>query len=162
MKKEYQLVDVCKLLFAFCIVALHTGVCVDVTNFFQWQVTHLVFRLGVPYFFMASGFFLSRKILSLKTKEEKKNAVIKYTKHLVPPLVLWTSVGLVYLAATDFHHGKSVLFVAADIVRHALFYPVNAMWFCFACIIAAWLLYFFESRKKMILGTILAGGGMSV
>lgn len=81
--KNYAVIDILKLLFAFGIVALHSGF---LLNYHYGYYFHtVIFRLGVPFFFMASGYFLSSKIKSSKTK---KQVCFLYIKKLIVPYIL--------------------------------------------------------------------------
>ena len=58
-RKENHTIDFLKLFFALCIVGIHT----DLVKIFpsehtQWYVMQVVFRMGVPFFFVVSGYFL--------------------------------------------------------------------------------------------------------
>ena len=61
-----NIIDTLKLFFALCIVCIHTGILNGFSNPVNWYITHLVFRLGVPFFFVTSGMFLGRKLCDRK------------------------------------------------------------------------------------------------
>lgn len=59
MEKETNAVDLLKLLFAICVVGIHTQVLDQFSERTNWYITHLLFRLAVP-------FFLLRAVISLE------------------------------------------------------------------------------------------------
>ena len=61
-KTEFIAVDFFRLLFAIGIVALHLAPMQDINETLNYFVVHVLTRLGVPFFFLVSGFFLQKKI----------------------------------------------------------------------------------------------------
>ena len=57
--KNNALVDIAKIIFAFGIVALHTGFLLNTS--YGFYVHTIIFRLGVPFFFLTSGYYLAKK-----------------------------------------------------------------------------------------------------
>lgn len=58
----YHHVDRFKIVAALMVVAIHTGPLSTYSKEADFLLTHIVFRLAVPFFFMASGFFLFKKL----------------------------------------------------------------------------------------------------
>lgn len=138
-------VDLIKFLLAFAIVGIHT----DVLNVFpdktEWCIMHLIFRLGVPFFYVVSGFFLASKI---KGKEEDKVVLHSYRMKLLIPFSFWTAIGVggyfVEMIAVENISLGGLLF---RIIRVVVFYPPLAMWFVAACIISSIILQFVLYKK---------------
>ncbi len=63
MKKNYGYIDIAKLLFAILIVMLHTNI-LEVNNIYVRIFQHGFCQIGVPFFFVAAGFFFGSKIKS--------------------------------------------------------------------------------------------------
>ena len=61
-KTEFIAVDFFCFLFAIGIVALHLAPMQDINETLNYFVVHVLTRLGVPFFFLVSGFFLQKKI----------------------------------------------------------------------------------------------------
>lgn len=159
--KEIPLIDILKFFFALCIVALHTGICDIFPESVGWYIEHCIFRLAVPYYFVATGYFLGKKLNKCNSTDEAKLCVKNYSKRLMYPLLLWGTFGLIKNAAENIYNGKSIAYILLDVGRHIVFYPLNAMWFCLACIVAAWLIYYFVVRRKNIkIAVLLSGGGV--
>ena len=65
-KKSFAYVDLLKLVFAILIFLLHALIIDE-----SWLFTKVVVRIGVPFFFVASGFFWHNKIQSNREKSWK-------------------------------------------------------------------------------------------
>ena len=77
--KEYTGIDLFRLAAAFLMVAIHTSPLADVSQTGDFILTRVLARVGVPFFFMTSGFFLiSRDVCHMKRfwDFEKKALVI--------------------------------------------------------------------------------------
>lgn len=77
--KEYTGIDLFRLAAAFLMVAIHTSPLADVSETGDFILTRVLARVGVPFFFMTSGFFLiSRDVCHMKRlwDFEKKTSVI--------------------------------------------------------------------------------------
>ncbi len=76
-KQRNQTIDVLKLLFSICIIGIHLHLFQD-TNFFLFRVlTQGLFRLGVPFYFITSGYYFSGK---LEDKNKAKTYIIRLLK----------------------------------------------------------------------------------
>lgn len=151
-RKTENCIDLVKLFFALCIVAIHTNLLQQFSDNVNWYVTHLVFRLGVPFFFVVSGFFFGKKFLY---RQDKLDQCKKYCHRLLPGFTFFGLIGLVVYTAR--------LIISSDqmwllkVVRHAIFYPPGAMWYVAASMLAVMLIGLLWKRKIALL--ILAGGG---
>ena len=152
--KTYSGVDVFKFFFAICIVALHTSAFDFLPETTYYFVVRLVFRCAVPYFFVASGFFLGKKLFSAQ-KEDYADIIRSYCTRLLRPLVFFEIISLVYNAIRYACLGvtlKNNLFLLAQSV---VFYPFGALWYVQACIVGALLLYPFLKKDKLCLAIII-------
>ena len=142
--KQATTIDLLKFLFSICIVGIHTKVLIETTDAVQWYVTHLLFRLGVPFFFCVSGYFLGCKLW----KNANCDEIFKsYRRRLIPPLLLWGGVGLIFYAIELYARKVHFVGIVLRLVRMAIFYPQGAMWYVGACIIAAYLVQIFWKSK---------------
>ena len=62
--KQYPAIDAMRLLMAFCVVGIHAAPFENISPSLNFWVTDWLFRIAVPFFFIASGFFLFRKMQS--------------------------------------------------------------------------------------------------
>lgn len=60
-KRNYNFIDILKFFFMLCVIALHCHIEL-VFGRAGWYVLHCIFRLAVPFFFVASGFFFMSKL----------------------------------------------------------------------------------------------------
>lgn len=156
MKKNYALIDIFKFIFAIGIVALHTGVFSSYNNIFSYSVLHCFIRLGVPFFFTVSGFFVGIKLFN---SNNKKDVIIKYIKRLLVPLIFWILINLPFQIYKFYILGDSFSNIILKLIRNLLFYPWGAMWFVLALIVALIIIMPFYKKNKIknvvIIGAIL-------
>lgn len=86
-KQEYINIDIFKYLFALLILSLHLSPFVQVNATLNYMFNQIFTRIGVPFFFIASGFFLETKI-------NNYNNITKYIKRL---MILYIFYTLIYL-----------------------------------------------------------------
>ena len=147
-------VDFFKFFFAVCIVALHAKALHFLPETTDYMITRLVFRLAVPYFFIASGFFLGKKLFALK-KEEYADVIRAYCLRLLKPLVFFEIISLLYNAVRYITLGLSLKNNLFLLGQSVVFYPFGALWYVQACIIGVLLLYPFLKRNKLNLAIII-------
>ena len=158
--RQYAALDACKLFFAVCVVAIHTYATNVLPEPVDFWITQSVFRLAVPFFFVASGFMLGKKLHGEGRNLE--STLTQYIKKLLPPL-LWvgTANGLLELLLQHLRNGTDIRSAATQFAKHFFFYPYGAMWYVQASIIGALLLYPFLKRKKLnralVVGALLYG-----
>lgn len=152
--------DVLKLFFAMCVVAIHTYLAEALPEPAPFWITQSLLRLAVPFFFTASGFLLGKK---LHEQDQRPSEVIGcYIKKWLP-LMLFVELinGLPELLVAYFQKGTEPLELLASFAHHLLCYPYGAMWFVQACSIGAILLYPFLKKKKwnlaLCVGALLYG-----
>ena len=97
----------------------------------QWGITHLVFRLGVPFFFISSAYYLGRNT------QKGKTTFHTYRIKMLTPFVFWGLVGLAFLAIDENISGSSLSKIVLKLIRSAVFYPPGAMWFLGACMFSS-------------------------
>lgn len=127
----YSLIDVCKFVFACCIPLLHIPFGNSpVINFLRQYLS----RLGVPFFFCAAGFFLSKK---LHSRADNHAVLRQYIKRIGSLLLIWT---IVYFPVNFLHDFKSVGNIRDAVllyVQEFLFCAPSYLWYLTALIIAA-------------------------
>lgn len=148
-----KLVDALKFIFALFVVTIHCDSLAGVNADVKYYVTQSVLRLAVPFFFVASGFFLGRKINQnfVAIDSTYKN----YIKRLLIPLAFFTLVNIVLESIKMFPYASGPM-IFREILKHVLFYPWGALWFVQACIIGALLLYPFVKREKIHLAIFVS------
>lgn len=92
VKKQAAVVDIFKFLFSICILAFHTKIVHNFPVKLQWYIIHLIFRLGVPFFFCTSGYFLGCKLWSDTNSDD---VFEKYIRKMILPFLVWGGIGLI-------------------------------------------------------------------
>lgn len=147
-----------KLFFAFCVVAIHTQLLKDFSESINWYITHLIFRLAVPFFFVASGYFYANKFLPTSEDKTKRMEVCKsFITKLLPPFIVFSSIGLIFYAIPLFLQKENILIIIIKLCRTAIFYPRGAMWYIAATMLAVYIFSkFWEKRKLLSLIAIIS------
>lgn len=84
-KRNYNFIDILKFFFMLCVIALHCHIEL-VFGRAGWYVLHCIFRLAVPFFFVASGFFFMSKLE--KSGGGWTDNKIIYTKNISSTFIL--------------------------------------------------------------------------
>lgn len=141
-KAYFDCVNIAKLFLALAIVVMHCAL-VPYHSLFMT----LVCRLGVPYFFIASGFFLQRKCHAA----QPEIAVKGYLKRLFLPYFVFSIVWIIQLLIDDYLERKSLEASIISLIQSIIFYPRGALWYVWASIIGVIMLYPFMRKKKLLL-----------
>lgn len=136
----YAGVDILKFLFSICIVMIHT----DITFVPDW-IVYVFFRLGVPYFMVASGYFFGEKLY--EGNVSLNDLTRSYIKRLGTKLLVFELINLPLVMITT-RRNLSLINNALYTVRSILFYPVGALWYIQAVLVAILLIYPLVKRGK--------------
>lgn len=152
IKTQYQWVDILKFFFCVCIVAMHTPLALPE----RFWVEKTIFRLGVPFFFATSGFFLSKSCRNRGVG----SAVKRYCLRLFQLLWVFSIVWIVQYAVDGFFIRKTGIGrTALEILQRILFEPQGALWYIQASLIGALMLNPFLKRNQIrvavTLGSVL-------
>ena len=114
----------------------------------------LFVRLGVPFFFVATGFFMGKKCFG---PDDSSTVINKTTKRLFKILIVFGLLGeFLYVIITVLKEpGVNFGYVVLKVMQHLVFYPSNAMWYVLACIVAINLLRPFIKHNKLWLALAL-------
>ena len=153
IKKDYQTVDLLKFLFCICIVSIHA-------SFVPGQIfLRAIFRLGVPFFFVTSGFFLGKKLIA--DENDVWPTIKKYCLRLLKPFLVFSTITIIENLITGLLKGQPFLEAVGIQVWYLLVYPRGALWYLSACMVGALLLIPFLRAKKLnlalLIGTVLYG-----
>ena len=132
------MVDWTKLFFAVCVFALHSYIGADWAHYDVFCA--LALRLAVPYFFVASGFFLAQSVYG-----KGRGMAAIYGKHgflarVARMIVFFEPISLLAFAVKEYRRGTAIGEIARDSVQSILFYPKGALWYLQALIVAVILL----------------------
>ncbi len=140
-KEYFDFVNVAKLFLAVAIVALHSALVPQPS-----LVMALICRLAVPYFFVASGFFLQRKC----TGDQVGNAVKGYIRRLFLPYAVFSVIWIVQLLVDDAIRQIGFRKAAVLLIQYIIFNPQGGLWYVWASIIGALMLYPIIKRKWLL------------
>ncbi len=94
-KRKYPGIDLIKMIMAIAVVAIHTIPHVFlIDKYGSFTPVDGFINSAVGFFFLAAGFLLGRKLLTLNTYEEKKKVITDYIKKLFKLYMIWTIVYL--------------------------------------------------------------------
>lgn len=130
-KKNYESIDLCKFIFSILIVLLHinfgNNLIIDI-------IKEYISRLGVPYFFTASGFFLSKK---LNTNEIAIDVLKKYLKRILLIFGFWSLLYAPYHIITLYIEKGNMLITVITYIQMIIFIAPSYMWYLVALAVAA-------------------------
>ncbi len=150
MKRNFGYIDIVKFLFSIFIIALHTLMLDSFNSDINWYITHCVFRLAVPFFFVTAGFLYGLKILNNKEIDIVTN---NYLKKLLYPFVFWLLVGIIPEFINTFN--GNLFLTIFNLIRKVFFYPWGALWYILALMVAVFILSRFYKRGKFIFPIII-------
>ncbi len=154
----YKAVDIAKFVFSLGIVVLHSKAHELLPFFFPFLVEKLFLRAAVPFFFVASGYFLASKAAKVESKNDIRKIIIHYVGRLMKPFVIITILNtileIIKMRLSGYIWGN----VLKEVVSHLLFYPYGAMWYVRASITGSMMLLPFLYTKKT--GSALLFGGI--
>ena len=84
--KSFSCIDIMKFIMAIFVVAIHTNPFVNFQNQYISRFFNNLFQVAVPFFFLATGFLLQKKMECL-TKELKLDILTKYILKSLDALV---------------------------------------------------------------------------
>jgi len=163
-RKNLNCVDLMKFIFALLIVALHknplTSINLDV-NFF---IVNYIARLAVPFYFIASGYFLFRKT---SYEEFDISVVLKYAWKIYKLYLIWTIIYMypiiknqILTDSNGFFHG--ILVWIRDFVFSGSYFH---LWYLNATVFAVLLVGILikkkiKIRKIIIIASVFYGIGL--
>lgn len=131
MKENYAYIDYLKFFFCICVIGIHAQIFYNFNNTFDYVVFHSVFRSAVPFFFVASTFFLGLKLKN-KSLDDKNIIINKYLIRLIIPYIFWMVVSSIkVISMLD----GGLLVKIIKLIRVALFNPWSALWYIWALIV---------------------------
>ncbi len=140
-RRTYQWVDVVKFVFCVCVIVMHSNVRLPGV----YWIEKLLFRLAVPFFFAASGFFLSNSCRVRGTGV----AVKRYCLRLLQLLAFFSVVWILQFWIDCAISKTGLADTLVQTIQHILFYPNNALWYIQASIVGALLLIPFLQRDRI-------------
>jgi surface polysaccharide O-acyltransferase-like enzyme len=162
--KRYNSIDLWKLIMAFCVVALHTITLEQSKLIIINELYDSFVNMAVPFFFIASGFLLAKKLQLPLHKEENINIIKNYLIRIVKLYLIWNIIYLP-LAIIGFILDKSTPLMSIYLYLRGLFlvgqqYNSWPLWYLLSTIYSLLFIIFLLKRKQSlktitIIGAIL-------
>jgi len=141
----YRGLDLFKLIMAFFIVAIHSGLFTDVNNELAFVTIQVFARMGVPFFFIASGFFFSKGLA--KRGSEAPAYLGRYEKKLLGLFAFWSAVMLAFWARNGLRANGFGWAFALRLAQTLAFDP-GVFWYLLALVVASLFSYPFIRRGR--------------
>ncbi len=149
-KRVFKYVDLFKLLMAVLILLMHLNMFEHVP--FGQLLKAATARLGVPYFFAASGFFFAKSLYNDGTlsceRAEVRSKRRKYIRRVATMLLMMEPVNILLRVVEYLLEGAGGKEILISVVRSVIFYPWGALWFLQGCIVAVLIITPFIIRGK--------------
>lgn len=147
--RQYSAVDLAKYICALLVVAIHTFPFEDISPSFNLYFISTVCRIAVPFFFVASSFFLFRKIKNDATVANQQ-VIVHYLRRLGILYLAWT---IIYLPYTIWNYAQAGFSIAGflgwirDFFLNGSYYH---LWFLPALMLGTVIVWFLYERKGAI------------
>lgn len=147
MEKQNAInMDICRLLAAFMIVAIHVYPFETISPQLDYFFTRVIFRIAVPFFLMLTGYFLIPKML------KDKRILIRYTKKIVKLYMISMLIYLPLNIYMGYFHQFSLFNFIKDIFFDGTFYH---LWYFPALLLGLWINYAILTKKKQKISFLL-------
>ena len=120
INRTYHAIDFFKLLMAFAVVAIHTNPIVNWTNDIATQVVVIIEEWAVPFFFVASGFFLQNG-MNGKMDSEISDRTKRYLWRIVKLYCVWTILSIPIIVYGYIISGNGLVSSMLSFVKYFLF-----------------------------------------
>lgn len=148
-----QMLDFARLFCALLVILIHMGIEDKI------GILPCVTNQAVPFFFLVSGFFFSRKL-------ERSDSVLRdtwaYVRRIALVYAVWTLLWLPYILTDvlDVHPGESTLYYVLVVLRRVLLAGTTPYWYLLALLEGAVILAFVLRCRAYWLGWLLCIGGL--
>lgn len=136
--KNFNSIDLFKLLMAVAVVAIHTNPVVSWTNRAAVRAVVIIEEWAVPFFFTASGFFLFHAMK--EPYVESINRIDKYLVKIIKMYCAWTLISLPLTLYGYFVSGNGIISCVLSYVKYFLFvgklYNSYHLWYLLSLIYA--------------------------
>lgn len=143
-KEEYVGIDYFRIIAALLVVAIHTSPLTSVDGTADFILTRVIARVAVPFFFMASGFFLLPGYMNVKDTEPGK-----LFKFLEKAAMLYGIAILLYLPINFYAGYFQMEFLLPNLIKDFVFDGTfYHLWYLPAAMMGATLTYLLLKKFK--------------
>lgn len=139
MKKSINL-DHFRLIASILIVAIHTFPLADISITLDTIFTHIICRIGVPFFLMITGYYILPKSLKEKTK------LIDYTKKILKIYLFCILLYIPINIYARYNQNLTIISGIKEIFINGTFYH---LWYFPALILGVWITYYLLKRVEV-------------
>lgn len=141
----YRGIDLAKFVMALLVVAIHAGFFTDIDGGAAFVIIQVFARMGVPFFFIASGFFFSKGLA--KRRGGEAGYVRSYVARLLGMFAFWCFVMLPFwtrnlVASRGFGPAQALI-----LLRTIAFDP-GVFWYLEALMVCAFVSWPFVTRDR--------------
>ena len=139
-EKTYNSIDLCKIIMAICVVAIHTHPLENCSNKVILNIYESIVNCAVPFFFLASGYLLAIKLRCPYDSLENIEVIKKYLLKIVKMYVVWTiiysPIGLWFYWQSGHNVIKCFLLYLRGFLLIGENYNSNILWYLLSTIYA--------------------------
>ncbi len=139
--KEYGGIDYFRLIAALLVVGIHTSPLIQVSEMADFIFTRIIARIAVPFFIMATGFFIYKD--SKINKEKLKSFLTKTLKLYMVGIIIYFPINI-YMGY--FKQENLLLHVMKDILWNGTMYH---LWYLPGVVLGAIISYFLLKQLGM-------------
>lgn len=147
--REFGMVDICKFIMAFAVIAIHTNPVVNCTNPVAVRCVVMIEDWAVPFFFIASGFFLFYNTSFYEPSQLWR--IDKYLKKIVVLYCAWTIFSFPLTLYGYYQSDNSMIECIFSYIKYFLFvgklYNSYHLWYLLALIYAVVIIRFMLKRR---------------
>ena len=145
MVKNYNSIDVIKFVMALIVVAIHTHPENGIENHLFLRMIKSIYSIAVPFFFVASGFFLYNKLKQLEHTSQLLY-LLGWIYRIARLYIIWTIVYLPYAIWGFSKDGMAFSKCIVVYLRNVFFVGENylswPLWYLLAMIVVGTIIYF--------------------
>lgn len=156
MKENFNSIDLFKFLMAMVVVAFHTNPFVDCKSVLVNEIVMLIADLSVPFFFIASGYFLALRWGD--TSHQRERYIYKTFISAFRLYAMWTLLSLPLTIYGYVISGESIVHCVFSYIKYFFFvgklYNSYHLWYLLAMVyalMAMWILIHYGKNTRHIL-----------
>lgn len=119
-KNYYYSIDFLKFFCAIAVVLIHVSAPIagnDLATFWNYYIYRYFLDIGVPFFFIASGFFLAEKFKKLQSLDVYYSYIVKIFSYLLTFTLFYIIVKLILRSVNAVVFGTSIENAVVDVIK---------------------------------------------
>jgi hypothetical protein len=145
-KEELCTIDLFRLLMAILVVTIHTKPFSFIHSIIIDKLMYVLTSVAVPYFFIASGYFLFRRWDEMN-RDDLSQRLLKYLKRIIGLYIIWTIIYVPFTIYGFVINNMSLQQSISSFARGFLFVGENyyswPLWYLLALIVSVFIIYIF-------------------